>query len=361
MTLASRFRSLNEQVLPKHLLFGPKWLILCVNNHCNLHCRMCDVGTGNGETNFGGNLTGALTRSMPLALFRALVEDLAVTFPGTPIGFAYTEPLAWPHLGAALDLARQHGVPTSVTTNGLLLERHAEMLGRSHTMAVNVSIDGTAAVHDFIRRKDGSHARAVRGIALLRSQPAAPPVTVVCTVSSWNCGNLAEFVSEMAALDLAGLIITHNSFVTPDMAERHNAVHAGTFPATPSNVFASDIAAIDTRVLAAELSRVAALDTPFPVTIQPHLTSEQELERYYAQHHSWIGTRCRDAFRMMMIDSDGVVLPSHGRCYRKPAGRFGESSLRQLWNAGPLAELRGSLNDAGGFLPACARCCSSYG
>lgn len=360
MTVATRLRSINERFLPGHLLAGPEWLILCVNNHCNLHCRMCDVGTGNGETNFGGNLTGAGTRSMPIALCRTIIDEVAQTYPNATVAFAYTEPLAWPQLGEALDYARVKGVATTVTTNGLLLERHAAMLASSGAKSIAVSIDGTAEVHDHIRRKQQSHDRAVRGIAQLRDRPGAPPVTVACTVSSWNCGNLAAFVTEMAELDLARLVITHNSFVTHAMAERHNSRHGANMPATPSNIFESDVGAIDTHLLAAELAKVAAIRTPFPVQIQPGLIAETELNRYYVQHDSWIGSSCKDAFRMMMIDSDGMVFPAHGRCYRTPAGRFGELSLKQLWNAGPLSELRRALRADGGFLPACTRCCSAY-
>ena len=29
---------------------APEWLILCINNFCNLHCRMCDVGLGASDT-----------------------------------------------------------------------------------------------------------------------------------------------------------------------------------------------------------------------------------------------------------------------------------------------------------------------
>ena len=55
--------------------------MLGVNNFCNLHCRMCDVGTGNDETNFGANLVGAKTRSMSLELFRRVVDEMIAFLP----------------------------------------------------------------------------------------------------------------------------------------------------------------------------------------------------------------------------------------------------------------------------------------
>ena len=76
---------------------------------------MCDVGTGNGETNFGGNLTGAKSRSMPWELFQKIADDVHDLWPKAHFNFVYTEPLAWKPLGAALRYARDLGLWTSIT------------------------------------------------------------------------------------------------------------------------------------------------------------------------------------------------------------------------------------------------------
>mgnify|MGYP004094617865 CR=1 FL=1 len=55
MALSRRLKSLNARLAPGHLLYGPEWLVLGVNNACNLHCKMCDVGTGFSESGFYQN------------------------------------------------------------------------------------------------------------------------------------------------------------------------------------------------------------------------------------------------------------------------------------------------------------------
>jgi hypothetical protein len=99
--LSNRVRRLNEIALPGHMMFGPKHIILGVNNFCNLRCIMCDVGTGNSETNFGGNLTGAKFRSMPWEVFKLVADETHALWPKAHLGFVYTEPLAWPLIGRA--------------------------------------------------------------------------------------------------------------------------------------------------------------------------------------------------------------------------------------------------------------------
>ena len=66
----------NQELFPKNYLFAPEWIVLGVNNVCNLHCKMCDVGTKNLESNFAQNLVGTHPINMPLELIEVLVSDI---------------------------------------------------------------------------------------------------------------------------------------------------------------------------------------------------------------------------------------------------------------------------------------------
>lgn len=363
--ILNRLRDVNERILPTRLAFPPEWLVLGVNSFCNLKCRMCDVGTGNTGTNFGGNLTGAQTRSMPVDLFAHILDQRQRYAPRSKVGLAFTEPLAWPHLAEALALARTRGVTLALTTNGLLLPRHADLLAESELSSLFLSLDGPQDIHNHIRGHEDSFQRAMEGLTRLARSPKAPPVKVACTVSSWNVGHLSTLARALrtavqSGVPIESLIIGHNSFITEAMAMTHNAIHGEMLPATASNVFASDIAAIDLDLLSEDLQALTALDLPFQLTIQPAHTSREDLEHYYRDHHRPVGRRCRDVHRMLMIDPDGEAIPTHGRCFRMPVGNIKDTNLAALWNAPSLQSLRKVLARAGGLLPACSRCCSAY-
>jgi Fe-coproporphyrin III synthase len=321
---------------------------------------MCDVGTGNGETNFGANLTGAKTRSMPLPLFRRIADEVAHTWPSARLGFAYTEPLAWPPLGEALAYAHRRGLFASVTTNGLLLPRRAEELANARCRSLNVSLDGPEAIHDRIRRRDGSYARAVAGIEAVSRLAPATEISVYCTITDGNIGALRQFLRDIGGLPLKHVGLVHNNFVTAAQAERHNAQY-GAYHATASNVFQAAPESIDLQSLAAELGEIARTRHPFAVTIHPHLTTLDELTTYYRRPETFIGRACHDAFRMFMIDPDGEVIPVHGRCFRLPVANISDTSLKEIWRHRALSDLRRTLARAGGLLPACSRCCSGFG
>ena len=89
-------KKVNKKLSPGKLYFGPEWIILGVNNVCNLHCKMCDVGTANLETNFAQNLVGSQPLNMPIELFKKIADQTAQYYPNAKLGYAFTEPLVYP-------------------------------------------------------------------------------------------------------------------------------------------------------------------------------------------------------------------------------------------------------------------------
>lgn len=157
-------QKINTRFYPGHLFFGPEWLVLGVNNICNLHCKMCDVGTGFSESNFSINLVGTKPLNMPLDLLKEIINDAAKNFSHTKIGYAFTEPLIYPDLIESLYYAQSKKLYTSVTTNALTLSRQADELCKAGLQQLNISLDGPKDVHNFIRGHKSSFQRACDGM-----------------------------------------------------------------------------------------------------------------------------------------------------------------------------------------------------
>jgi hypothetical protein len=54
---------------------SPEWLVLGINNVCNLHCKMCDVGLGDHDTVFWANLIGDNPHNMTLDLLHEILRQ----------------------------------------------------------------------------------------------------------------------------------------------------------------------------------------------------------------------------------------------------------------------------------------------
>src|SRR5436190_6017877 len=140
-------RKLNAVYLPSRMLVPPKWLVLGVNNSCNLHCKMCDVGVSYSQSNFYQNLMGSQPIHMPMELFRKIMDQAALYYPGIKIGYAFTEPLIYAHLEESLRYAQAKSLYTTITTNALGLKKWAPKLDAAGLDELFISVDGDEAVH----------------------------------------------------------------------------------------------------------------------------------------------------------------------------------------------------------------------
>lgn len=359
--LTAKLKSLNARVAPGKLYYGPDWLVLGVNNICNLHCKMCDVGTKTNETNFAVNLVGTRPLHMPIELLKDVMDQAAKHWPQTKLGYAFTEPLVYKHLEESLDYAQQKQLYTGITTNALNLRQHAPMLIKTGLNDLFISLDGPQDVHNEIRGHKSSFQRAIEGIETLLASNKRPDIGIYCVITEWNIGRLKEFADFFKSYPLKHLGFMHTNFTPESVANHHNVLHGASYPATHSNVEETNIDNMDLDALWAEMEEIRATDYPFKVDFSPHVGSRDLLDKFYLRPEQLFGKRCNDAFSTIMIKSDGSVIPAHGRCFNLTVGNMYENDLKTIWNSNALGQFRKDLNKAGGLLPACSRCCSAFG
>lgn len=360
--LVPKLKTLNARVAPGKLYYGPEWLVLGVNNICNLHCKMCDVGTKTMETNFAENLVGTRPLHMPIELLNSVMDQAAQHWPQAKMGYAFTEPLVYKHLEESLRYAQQKNLYTGITTNALNLRKHAEMLVDTGLNDLFISLDGPQDVHNEIRGHKSSFQRAIEGIeAMLANPNNSTGIGVYCVITEWNIGRLKEFADFFKAYPLKHLGFMHTNFTPESVANAHNLKYGNQYPATHSNVEEVNIDNMDLDVLWEEMEAIQAADYPFKVDFSPRVASREQLDKFYLRPEELFGKRCNDAFTTIMIKSDGSVIPAHGRCYNLTVGNLYQNDLKTIWNSATLSRFRKDLNKAGGLLPACSRCCSAFG
>jgi MoaA/NifB/PqqE/SkfB family radical SAM enzyme len=354
-----------------HCRFAPEWLILCINNFCNLKCRMCDVGIGEQASVFYANMVGADPGSMTLELLQRVLDSASDFRPRPRIGLAFTEPLNHAHIIDFCNEITSRGFYASMTSNGYLLPRRAEELVRSGLNELTISVDGPPALHDTIRGRKGSFARLYEGITKLNEAKArlgkqTPFIRISGTINDLNYREIRSLLQALAPLRPDLINIGHLSFITPDMADAHNATHDGDFRVARSSIGDMDLSVIDPAELAEEIASAkefaAQQEPPLNLTFHPDLSTTEQLEQYYHRPDEYVGgRRCTDPFKMMMINTDGTVIPAHSRCYNYPLGNVRDVSLADLWNNARYTAFRQVLYQAGGTLPACTRCCGVIG
>jgi MoaA/NifB/PqqE/SkfB family radical SAM enzyme len=360
MIFQSKLKNINARLFPHKLFYAPNTLVLGVNNVCNLHCKMCDVGTQNLESNFAQNLVGTWPLHMPVELFKMIADQTATYFPKTILGYAFTEPLAYKHLEDTLFYAQSKGLRTSITTNALTLRQKAAAIVESGVEDLYISLDGPEAIHNEIRGNQRSFQRALEGIEAVCSYETRLNISIYCVITEWNIGYLHDFVNFFKHYPLKTLGLLHTNYTSQQIADAHNSEYGAQYPATDSNLDQVDLSKFDLDILWREIERIRNTIYPFPVTFSPEINSIERLRIFYHAPEILWGKRCNDANRNIMIKSDGTVIPAHGRCYNLPVGNLYRQSLPEIWNSPAITKFRKDLNRAGGLLPACSRCCSAF-
>ncbi len=342
--------------------------MLGVNNVCNLHCKMCDVGLGESGTAFWANLIGQNPHNMTLELLHEILRQARAFRPRPHLSLGSTEPLIHPEIVEFTRAIVRQGFYCVIISNGTMLPRLAPALVESGLHGLALSVDGPAAVHNRIRGSRDSFEKLYRGAELLTATKARlkrryPRLQFSFTITDENYGHILEFVQAVEPLQPAAIHIVHLNFITDDMARVHNARYGRELRVARSNLGVMDPAAFDTGAIWAELQRVRAYvrsrGAAYPaVTISPDLTNREAVDTLYREPLTLVtGPRCTDPWKMMMVRTDGTVIPAQNRCYDFPVGNIQTTSLADLWNSDRLRVFRQTLQGAGGTLPACSRCC----
>lgn len=124
---------------------------IALSEYCNLKCQMC--------------------RRPSEALFMDAERCKRVMSEAARVGVEYVsfsggEPFVHPKILDLLEHAFTLGVKVQMVSNGTLIrEKHLDLL--SNLDCLTISVDGTEAVHDHIRRKQGTYQRTLKTIRML--------------------------------------------------------------------------------------------------------------------------------------------------------------------------------------------------
>jgi MoaA/NifB/PqqE/SkfB family radical SAM enzyme len=359
--IINKLKQLNKTFYPQHNFFSPTWIVLGVNNICNLHCKMCDVGTESLDTTFAQNLVGTHPINMPLDLLKKIIDQTAQYFPQAKLGYAFTEPLIYPHLIESLVYANSKGLYTSITTNALTLKQKAEKLVEAGLNEIFISLDGTAEIHNEIRGNKKSFEKAIEGIEALSSYKNAPKITIVHALTEWNIDTMLPFLDFFRKYNISKIGFMHTQFTENNIAEIHNTKYGDIYQATISNVQELDFSKMNLNKLLTNIQTIKSTENyPFKVFFSPEINTAEELDTYYFNSGKILGKHCHDVFNNMMIKSDGSIIPSHGRCYNLTVGNLYNDSLKEIWNSNVFNKFRTDIMKAGGYFDACSRCCSGF-
>lgn len=349
---------------------APYTICLSVNNNCFMKCRMCDIGCRNRaregwdkKRQFSGRYSDERRyREFPLERIRRLVAEMAPHQPTIKTNFV--EPLLYKNLEAVVRCVKEAGLPFYTISNGWTLKKNARWLVEAGVDLVRVSLDGVAAVHDFIRGQKGSHQRVVEGLLEVMAHKKRlgtdrPILGLCCTLSNHNVATLLDFVKEVREAGLlpeAYVNVNHLQYTTRWEARQTMEESPLFRELYESSMDGIDFDAFDTGQLGEmiEAVREFAAREGAHIYFSPELKGADLADYYTPDHWMFPRTPCYLPWYAAQVGMDGEV-GVYGHCILPSFGNIMERDFMEVWNSPEARDIRLTLKRAGSF-PGCNRC-----
>jgi radical SAM protein with 4Fe4S-binding SPASM domain len=365
----------------------PTFLQLRVTNLCNLRCKMCgqwgDTGVfreqkGDGATDGEGErarireLIG-LRRQLALDDYVRLLDEVA---PHQPIVSLFGgEPFLYPDIIPLVRAIKARGLVATVITNGWHLERHARDLVEAGMDSIAVSIDGPPEVHDRIRGRESSFARAAAGIRAVaqwreRLGRGLPVQMAILPVTELNAGDVTPALEALRELPLELVNVGLRWFVPPRAGAEYERVMEETFGVggaswrgfefTPQGGEAASrtMQALVSVLGAARRRRLFDVHRGKPWVSFVPAVAPGDVPAYFQEPTRTFGhDLCPVAWYFAQVEPDGDVC----FCGDFPdyvIGNVKTASFTSVWKGDKAQRFREKL--AREPLPICARCCGSF-
>lgn len=328
----------------------PRRLGLFLTNRCDFACPMCAVrgAIGDGRARGGDMPFGVIERVMAECAAHQPVVDL--------IG---GEPLLYPRLDDAIQLASERNVPCVATTNGLKLKERAEELVRAGLPVLQVSLDGWdepsqaargGAKGSFDRLCDG-----VRAVQEARGAHPFPIIRILTTITRVNHAQLDRIQTVVKDLCVRYWAISNHFYLNPAASRRHRAFARvnGLSAGVTGHIIRDDVYlnAEQARDLKASLARVRALNRRLRLRIA--YAWNIDVEEYYSTRQPSSSCLCALPYTRLDVHTDGnVALCVSG----KRVGQAGSESIAGLWRGAETATFR-AMYERTRPMPMCFRCC----
>jgi MoaA/NifB/PqqE/SkfB family radical SAM enzyme len=286
---------------------------------CNLSCRHCYSSSGPARAD-----------ALPVELLEGALAD-ARAEGYEVVSVSGGEPLLYRPLPRLLRRARDLGMVTTVTTNGLLLTRRNLDTLAGLVDLVAISIDGRPATHDRMRGSSRAFSTTAGRLAGMRE--SGIPFGFIVTLTKDNLDDL-PWIAELAVAAGAGLLQIHPL----EQVGRAETELAGS---TPDGYESAQAWFTALQVQARYGDRIHV-----QLDIADHHVLLDEPERVYA------GTGpaddadrpLADLVSPLVVETDGAVVPSqYGIARRLALGNLRERRLADLareWRGAGYADFR---------------------
>ena len=346
------FNVLRERFGSEHRAKYPYQFILMLTDRCNFACPMCAVGEARAER------LDENKKDMAFEVVEKIIDEARQN--GAIVQLFGGEPTLYGRLEDLLKLTKRNRVPCFITTNGLLLERKAEILVGGGLQVLHVSLDGWDDVSQKLRGNvPGSFDAIYRGLTCirkLRGNAMFPIFRISTVITKENYHSLDRIGECVQELGVKEWVISNYFFITPAAVAAHESFcrKTGVSRRLAQHEIGKDsyFDPAEVDALKDSLEKVRARCDRAGIRVS--YPWQTDLDAYYSPRMPSSASHCCFIGNRIEIYSDGRI----GICGDGlTIGNVMTDTVRKAWNSKPMLDFLGHLKRHGSILPMCFRCC----
>lgn len=325
----------------------PETINIYPTDRCNLNCSMCFEKLRKPRP------------ELPIKTWQTLLNDVKRFRPRMHLSGG--EPFLYQDIDALIKSIKKHNLFLAITTNGTLLQHHADVIVREKVNHLTVSIDGPARSHDTIRGVPGTYDRIITGLREIKKmrKKHQPPILRINSMVNTEEPRIMYEMLEIARSVKADYIqFLHPLFLSTEELTAHGAVlralgmHLNYWQGADVNKPAPrDMDTLHDVIH--DIQGVAGIQ----VRIFPHFTRQQLLSYYTMSkgfHRGW-RFRCRAMWNTATLLPNGSI----ESCPDYIIGNCADEHFARSWNSTLMRQLRRRIH-AREFFDVCRACCFFY-
>lgn len=313
-----------------------------LTHHCNLRCSMCYF---HEELSHRAELS--------LDVYARMLEQIAPTRPC--IILSGGEPFTNANILEYARLAKGHGLPVQIFTNGVLATpERVNALTSLGVDYMNFSMLGDPERHDLVAGIPGTYQRMLNNLRYLAANRRSTEVCINFTVTPDSVQYIPHVYDIAKELRLDGVRVQHFNFLRSKEFNAHKVVMAREFcseAGVNEHVTDDDLSYMAELLIAHKAQYGPSRDYP-PTQWAPNLTDE-EIRNWYSNEPFKTLRKCLFPWRGTVLDADGKIYPC-SKIYL-PLGDANTADIFSIWQGETMRKFRSRLKR--GFFPSCSRCC----
>lgn len=313
-------------------------LTVIVTNRCNFRCQWCF---------YKKELDNK--QDLDIELYNRLIDDTAENRPAVVLSGG--EPFANKDIMKYVKIAKEHNLPASIFTNGVLLseERTSQLIDYGLDYLC-ISIIGPEKIHNRISRTN-SYGRLIDNLEYLkRIKRKNTKLIINVTLFKEMLDNFDYIKGLVSEYNIYAVRFQHLNFLRAAEFTKHAEVFKKLFQHDAEllqNVETRGFNRSEVEKINSFIEKTGCIKQEAPAL------SRTEIDNWYLDSQFKTQRKCIYPWRGAQIGADGAVYP----CYKihYPLGNLHEKQFHEIWNNENYMKFRHYLQRS--LFPGCARCC----